>query len=318
MCLIIQRKPEFVIPYDKFEASIINNPDGYGLAYVGDNGLEVIRDPKEPDPEQLYRLINEELIDKELMLHLRYTTAGATNLRNAHPFPILEKKTDGIDLRMCHNGTLGRYKVSAKGDESDTRNFVRTFVRPLFKRLAKGMEPEEMLTDPFVKELLEDKLTAASVLTFFDSEGNSLLCNEEGNGGKQEDGWYYSNTYSFNPEHRLPKKYVTPKTTVTRGGTSSGASSTRTSSVRSTHAMDAQTQRFTDKFSLNNIRDAHMFTDETLLAILNAGGDHKVGLLFVKELLEDNYKLNKKGQRLASDKARLQRLLEESKGKING
>ena len=103
MCIIIQRKPEFVIPYDKFEASVLNNPDGYGLAFNGDKGLEVIRSPTAPDIDKLYRFINEELIDKELMLHLRFTTAGATNLRNAHPFPILEKRTDGIDLRMCHS-----------------------------------------------------------------------------------------------------------------------------------------------------------------------------------------------------------------------
>ena len=86
MCLIIQRKPNFEIPFDKFETAILNNPDGYGLTFVGDKGLEVLRTPDTPDPEKLYKFVNEELIDKDLMLHLRFTTAGATNLRNAHPF----------------------------------------------------------------------------------------------------------------------------------------------------------------------------------------------------------------------------------------
>lgn len=313
MCLIIQRKPNFEIPFDKFKSAILNNPDGYGLAFQGDKGLEVIRSPEEPDPESLYRLVNEELIDKDLMLHLRYTTAGATNLRNAHPFPILEKKTDGIDLRMCHNGTLNRYKLKAAGDESDTRNFVRTYVRPLFKRLVKGMEPEELLSDPFVKQLLEDQLSAASVLTFFDSEGNSLLCNEEGNGGKKEEGWYYSNTYSFNPSHRV-KKYSPPQ--VILGGNSSGASSTKTSSTPSIpkgYAKDSQTRRFTDKFNLNSIRDIHLFTDETLDAIINSGSDAENATLLIKELIESNYLLHKKAQYLTNERQRLITALDKAK-----
>lgn len=211
MCLIIKRDPGFEIPFDKFKSAIHVNPDGYGLSFPDENGkLVTIRNPERPDAEALYRTINEDLIDRDLLIHLRYTTVGKTNLRNAHPFPILEKATDGIDIRMAHNGTLYDYKKLAGEDESDTRAFVKHYVRPLFKRMAKAMPPEQLLSDPFLKQLLEGQLTSSSVLTLIDGNGQSLVCNAEGNGGKQEDGWYYSNSYSFDRTHREPVVY-TPK-----------------------------------------------------------------------------------------------------------
>lgn len=281
MCLIIHREPNFVLPYDKFEAAIINNPDGYGLSFPDDKGLSVFRTAETPDPEKLYRLINEELIDRKLMLHLRYTTAGSTVLRNSHPFPVLEKKTDGIDLRMAHNGTLHKYKTAAKGDESDTRCFVREFVRPLFKRLIRGNDPEELLNDQFVKELLEDKLTTASVLTFIDSNGNNLICNGEGNGGKQEEGWYYSNSYSFNKNHRVPK---TP-TVVGPTGTGTSVSGSSPSTAGKVVPL------FTDAFKIKDSSSLVHLTDDTISAIVNSGIP---GELLVKQLLKENLELRMK------------------------
>ena len=287
MCLIVLREPNFEIPYDKFEAALINNPDGFGLTYPSDKGLEVFRSPEEQDPEKLYRLVTEELGTEKLMLHLRYTTAGATTLRNAHPFPILEKGVDGVDLRMAHNGTLGKYKTLANRGESDTRAFVREFVRPLFKRLAKGMEPEELLSDDFTKKILEDQLTAASVLTFLDSEGNTLICNEKGNGGKQEDEWYYSNTYSFNKSHRTPKgSSVTPF-----------RQSTGTNTIGTTSA----TTRFTKKHGLNRISDTYRLTDETIKEIVKEGD----GELLIKELIMEMQSLEKIAARLNRENDRL-------------
>lgn len=266
MCLIIQREPHFEIPYDKFEAAILNNPDGYGLSFPDDKGLSVFRTPEEPDPQKLYRLINEELIDKKLMLHLRYTTVGETVLRNAHPFPVLERKTDGIDLRMAHNGTLSKYRPKSGSVESDTRVFVKEFVRPLFKRMCKAMEPEELLTDPFLKKLLEDQLTTASVLTFLDGQGNSLICNETGNGGKKEDKWYYSNTYSFNPKYRTPKDNTTYLPPVS-------------SSKKFT---DCKTQKFTQRYNMSSIREVFHFSDALIEGISK---EPKEAELLIKELI---------------------------------
>lgn len=278
MCLIIQREPHFEIPYKKFETSILNNPDGYGLSFPDDKGLEVFRTAEKPDPEKLYRMVNEELIDKHLMLHLRYTTAGETNLRNTHPFPILERNVDGIDLRMAHNGTLYPYKTKAMKGESDTRCFVRTYVRPLFKRLIKGMDAADILLDPFVKELLEGQLSTSSVLTFIDGDGNKLNCNPTGNGGKQEEGWYYSNVYSFKESHRVKK-------TSTAGGTTRMVSSgTGTKGA----SAGTNTVLFTDAFKIKDQLSLIHLTDPTIAEICKNPAPAE---MLVKELLMINQKL---------------------------
>lgn len=270
MCLIIEREPHFEIPYEKFKTAILNNPHGYGLSFPDSNGLMVFRTPDEPDPEELYRLVNEELIGEKIMLHLRYTTVGETNMRNAHPFPILERRKDGVDLRMAHNGTLGKYRPASTSVESDTRVFVKEFVRPLFKRLVRGTEPEELLTDPFLKKLLEDQLTASSVLTFLDDQGNSLICNETGNGGKREDKWYYSNTYSFNPRHREP---TPPAHYLPPAGSST-----------STMFSDCKTQKFTDRYGMDSITDSFSFSDETIKTICEEPVESE---LLVKQLIAE-------------------------------
>lgn len=293
MCLIVVREPNFEIPYEKFEAALITNPDGFGLTFPTDKGLQVVRSPEKQDPEKLYRTINEELLGEKLMLHLRYTTAGATNLRNAHPFPILEKGKDGVDLRMAHNGTLGKYKNLAAKGESDTRAFVREFVRPLFKRLARGMEPEELLNDDFTKRILEDQLTAASVLTFLDSEGNTLICNEEGNGGKREKEWYYSNKYSFNKSHRSPSgQSVVPF----RG----------TTGTNGTFGTAEATTRFTKKHNLKSITDTYKLTDGTIQKVVDEGD----GPILIKELIHEMQQLEKIAERLNREN---DRLMEENK-----
>lgn len=298
MCLIIQRNPGFEIPYKKFEAAIITNPDGYGLSFPDDNGLTVLRSAEKPDPEKLYRFINEELIDKQLMIHLRYTTAGATNLRNAHPFPILEKRKDGIDLRMAHNGTLSKYTKRAKKDESDTRCFVRTFVRPLFKRLSKGMDVYEILKDPFTKELLEDQLSAASVLTFIDEDGNTLNCNDEGNGGKQEEGWYYSNTYSFNAMHREPAtNYYSYNSRVVN----------LPAKKEAVYVGASNTKKFTEIFKVSQVEELYKLSDETIKSVVKSGYPAE---LLIKELLYEHSKLSEDNAKLSNSNKKLKEKLQ--------
>ena len=109
MCLIIQKPKGLIVPEEKLTSAIAVNPDGFGLSYVDGSSLVTQRSPEKGAPDFLTRKINEELKDTDVLLHLRYTTVGETSLRNAHPFPILEKKTDGIDVRMAHNGTIHSY-----------------------------------------------------------------------------------------------------------------------------------------------------------------------------------------------------------------
>lgn len=205
MCLIMMKQPGVIIPEEKFMTAFENNPHGWGYSTPGENGYLLTQKSLDIGAEELYTYLHDELKDDKVMVHLRYNTAGETSIRNAHPFPILEKQTDGMDVRMCHNGTIFKYKTKSSW-ESDTRNFVRKYVRPLFKRLAKGYTPAEMFSDPFVEQLLKEPLPTSSVLTFLAGDGSELIIHPTGNGGKEEDGVYYSNMYSFNANYRSSSK----------------------------------------------------------------------------------------------------------------
>lgn len=212
MCIIIYRPANTIIPFADFESCVLNNPDGYGFSVPKGDGssLLTLRSKEAADPENLYRLIQEEFEEVPLMLHLRYNTAGDTNLRNAHPFPILEKKTHGEDLRMAHNGTITKWRDAAGRSkwESDTRFFTRGFVRPLFERMTRSDWASDVLKDNWVKGLIQDQIPKTSVLTFIDADGVFHGINEEGNGGFWRGGVYYSNKYSLRANHRTTKTYT--------------------------------------------------------------------------------------------------------------
>lgn len=283
MCLIIQRPANKPLDFEDFKVALLNNPDGFGLsASDGCGRLETIRDHTQQDPDYLYKLVQEEFLDADILLHLRFTTAGDTTLRNAHPFPILEYSKDGVDLRMAHNGTLPLYKGNTT--ESDTRRFVKGFVRPLFKRLIKGFDIEEILKDSFVEKLIDTNLTTQSVVSFIDGFGGVLNVNKTGNGGFFDDhGVYFSNKYSFDEDHRKPV------TNYYQAGYPTGSSNYKGGSVvpyvhkKENHALDTKTELFTKKYDLTDLSDLISFDDETLLELVETEPEDTV--LLIKELL---------------------------------
>ena len=313
MCLIVQRDPKIELPFEDFKTAVLNNPDGWGLSYPSEDGkLITLRNPEKPDVDKLYRLVNEELIDKQLLLHLRYTTAGETILRNAHPFPVLERGADGIDLRMAHNGTISKW-LDHRSDESDTRRFVRGYVRPLFKRLIRGADIEELLTDPFLAAILEDQLPGSSVLSFLDGKGNTLNINALGNGGTEKDGVYYSNTYSFDPEHRSPS-YGWPSYGYNSSPTSASSNKTKAEKKKEEdkkksllehpgHADDSNQPRFTDVFELDDIEILYDLDDAAIQDLITRCPDE--AYMMVIELLEDHQKLSRELKKVEGQLAEL-------------
>ena len=308
MCLIIKKDPNFEIPYDDFAEAIKNNPHGYGFSTTtgsNKNKLYSVKSKETPDPEALYkRLVTGEFKDQSVLIHFRYNTAGETNFRNAHPFTVLEQKTDGIDLRMAHNGTLHSFKTKAVVGESDTRAFVRLFIRPLFKRLIQWGDIEEVFADPFTQELIKDKVPGSNVLTFMDGHGRTLLINGESNGGKQEEGWYYSNTYSFNKGHREPKKSTVVGGTgygnggrwddyysqggYDQGGYQNYSNKYSNSSYKGNYTpastslkKDSQVSKFTELYGIQP-EDLLESSDKTIEAILE---EPEEALLMIKELI---------------------------------
>jgi predicted glutamine amidotransferase len=216
MCLIVLKQPGQTFDLDQFKIAVDNNPDGYGLTFTNPEGingkLKTIRSKNKPDAEALFKLMTEDLHHSHVLLHLRWNTSGKTTLRNAHPFPVLEHSKAGTDLRMAHNGHITKYHNKRRGDESDTRKFVRSFVRPLFERMSAGYYTDSILSDDFIQDLLEDECGSGSVLVFLSGDGDAMICNES-KGWLNDSGVFFSNKYSFNTSHRTP---VSTSTYVSR------------------------------------------------------------------------------------------------------
>lgn len=261
MCIIINKPPLAKMTEEEFALAVTNNPHGYGLTVADeyDGQLITVRSAEEPDPEKLYRVMFEEFDNMTAMLHLRWNTAGETIMRNAHPFPVLEYETDGVDLRMAHNGTIHKYKPGYSATnkwESDTRVFVREFVRPLFKRLIRGMESIEILTDPFISKMLEDILPNSSVLSFLDGFGNDIQFNALGNGGEyRDDGLYLSNTYSLKKGHRTSKHSTVTHFPKGRGGTTANSQTKSKSGTTNTIIGQSKTGFSKDYAPMSIYRD---------------------------------------------------------------
>lgn len=298
MCLIIQRPANTALDYDKFETAVMNNGDGWGFsAATGEGELYTFRDHNKWDAKDIYKVIQEDFKDVPVLVHLRFTTAGKTILRNAHPFPILEKRTHGIDIRMAHNGTLHKYKGNTV--ESDTRRFVKGYVRPLFERLIQyyGDEPQDILCDPFVEKFLDAELTGGSVLSFIDGYGNTLNVNEAGNGGFHENNVYYSNKYSFNDTHRVPSKVVYDYTSYYKSTDNPTSSTYKATDTKvAPHAKDTEVVKFTDKYNITKLEDLFNLSDEFISEMVEKfPADTE---LLIKELL---YRLYMHEQNISED-----------------
>lgn len=316
MCLIIQRPPGVTLDKEDFLTAVANNPDGWGLSVPGENGyLHTMKDLNSDNPEDLYELLHGDLKDDSVMLHLRYTTAGETSMRNAHPFPILEMGTDGVDLRMAHNGTIHKYKPSATANnkwESDTRVFVREFVRPLFKRLIKGISCDQLLKDDFVYDLLNEQLPTTSTISFIDGWGNTLEVNPLGNGGEYtDDGVWFSNKYSFNPKHREPKV----NTGFTMGTGYTGGASTPSNFPSPDTFKDTDQSLFSDMYSIQDMEELFSLSDETISMLVDVSPLSAERL--IKEVLLLLYNQNKDIEELEARVKRLVSQVADGERKLN-
>jgi len=332
MCIIIIREPNVELDYEKFKTAVDNNPHGWGIsAPDGEGKLFTYR---EVDPvlntnaEELYEYLLSEFKDSKFMLHLRYTTAGETVLRNAHPFPVLEKSTDGVDVRMAHNGTLFDYEPGYKDKnswESDTRVFNRTFIRPLFKRLIRGMDSKDIMQDDFTQSLVGTQLTAMSVVTLLDGHGNTMLVNEAGNGGFTDaDGTYFSNKYSFNVDHRKPKAAVTRYPGVDSSSTGKTGTTATTTTSTSGHSGGGKTtsftnevpKKFTELHDMTHMEDLFNLSDEAIEMVVEREPEEAV--LLIKELLFNLYTVDKKHKNATRLLAARTKLLNKQSAEIEG
>lgn len=208
MCVILDISKGVKIPQGKLELACDINKHGFGLAFQEKGRVKCIHTITEPND---YKLVSKELHklnDRRVLLHLRHATVGAVNRANAHPLQVLTKHEDGIDLVMMHNGTLHMYSPpwdsKDKVTDSDTLLFKEQFARPLALRSILFSPKDKLLVDPFFRKLVTKEVGGFSVLVFMDNYGNVWKINEDK--GKQFEGWWASNEYSFQESHYRSSK----------------------------------------------------------------------------------------------------------------
>lgn len=205
MCVIIKREPNIVIPSEKIISACHVNPHGYGFSVLDRGKLETIKvqQPGGNEADQVLKLL-EDAKDKDIYLHLRYTTAGKTNEANCHPFKAFAG--DNFEVQFMHNGTLSKFSKGTDADHSDTWHFNEEFLKPLLLRFYE-VDGAGVLTNPLLKQIL-DEFRGGSAFMLYDNEGNHLAV--ENTSCKQWEGWWSSNEYSFNRAHRDPPKTTSP------------------------------------------------------------------------------------------------------------
>jgi hypothetical protein len=202
MCLILIRDPEVTINYDNIEAAAENNPHGWGYVIPDRGKLEIRRfyDKKGTNPDDIMRVI-EDNASQQLFLHLRYCTHGEQSKANVHPFPALQKRKDGMQVWVMHNGTVGGFKEA--GNMSDTYHFTQKLISPLLRRFMKYTGKQRLIHDAMLSDIIEKYAGGWSKFVLIDEYGNHQII---GDGSTPKPGLWLSNEYSFKPKYRYPTK----------------------------------------------------------------------------------------------------------------
>ena len=207
MCVIIKRDPGITIPYEKLRSACTVNPDGMGIITI-DRGQMHLRKyffDNGNDVDTLAKSL-EDNIEQTSFIHLRYKTRGAVDEANVHPFGVLKQKKHGIDVQFMHNGTMSDFGTK---DDCDSKDFVKKILTPLSEKLMAAVGPEHLVTDDTYKAILT-KYSGSGVFLVADNYGNCTITNEKS--GDQFEGWWASNSYSFDCYHRSTTRTTYPKT----------------------------------------------------------------------------------------------------------
>lgn len=204
MCVIIERRPNVTIPADMIEQACDINKHGFGIVFAKGGSLITEYSIQTPNDPKVVADRLQALKGEHILLHLRHATVGDISRQNLHPIPVLHKKKHGLDLVLLHNGTLWDYRPKDDKDTlSDTNNFNNRFLRPMAVRF-NAFDKKKMLSDQLFLYILQKEIGMASVVVLIDGAGNIVKLNDKQ--GKDYEGWWASNTYSFSSSHQRSSK----------------------------------------------------------------------------------------------------------------
>lgn len=184
MCLIIDKPENVVLPTTHIYHAYHHNNDGFGIMWADRGSVHHVKGLF--GINEISELFSEHQ-SKSFVAHFRFATVGSVSKENSHPFQILEKKKNGVDLWMMHNGTLSMLD-NIPGNYSDTGWFVESYLKPLLSHNSS------LIYDNGFQKILSSAI-GRSKLVFLDSNGGVVRINSEL--GHQQNGIWYSNQYSI-------------------------------------------------------------------------------------------------------------------------
>lgn len=180
MCLISVRRKDSEKFHDKyFTLANERNADGIGIMYVKE-GRVVAKKLEGRAAAYQKRALYTEFANAPApsCLHVRIGTAGnKSDEFNAHPFQILDKEQDGVDLWMMHNGHFNNAdKIDST--KSDSWHFANLYIKKLVKK------NPYILCDPYIQQMIK-LFTAGSRVVFLYSCGTRIIL-DDGAGHEDE------------------------------------------------------------------------------------------------------------------------------------
>lgn len=90
---------------DLFYQHSVRHPHGWGLAYWEEQQAVIYREPySAKDSECLKTLLQDPIVSKIALGHIRFATVGAIGMENCHPFTRID--CSGREWTLIHNGTI--------------------------------------------------------------------------------------------------------------------------------------------------------------------------------------------------------------------
>ena len=191
MCLLIVQKQKNKVTKKQFKNAWERNNDGVGYSFVK-NGKIVTKKYLDDDGfKKFLKSINSDVNrhgdESPFLIHFRYTTHGATNLKNCHPFRVSD------DLVFGHNGCING--VDDDFEKSDTAVFNDDIVKNL---------PSDWLNNPSIVKLVEGFI-GHSKLAFLHKDKSFDILNENLGHWTNKGGIWFSNDGYKKPTYKKVK-----------------------------------------------------------------------------------------------------------------
>lgn len=185
MCVVVALQPGARLTHSEWNRCWTANPDGAGYAFTRRHRIIIERGMSRADLWRRYYKDAQTNPKSPFLVHFRIATHGKVCLANTHPFDV-DHAHKGQTV-LAHNGIITNVLRDLEKEESDTRAFVRLFVRWL---------PAGWLDNPAIVELVEAYIddSRIAILTTDPACRQRLYILNESQ-GETIDGRWFSNDY---------------------------------------------------------------------------------------------------------------------------